>query len=119
MEVIIYKKQYPKNDAIQGFIDSVYQKDMTHLASDLLVNGVHSEDIKFAVKKAILAIEKAGINSKKHFQPIVSVKKDETFLDCRLSKLAYSLVLLNTEPKSQYIANFQVNLAQRLINKSK
>jgi hypothetical protein len=116
MEVIVFQKQYPNNDAVQSFINSVYQKGMTRLASDLLANNVQPDDIKLAVKKAILSIEKAGIDSKKHFQPVISVKKGQSFLDCRLSKLGYSMVLLNAEPKSEYIANFQVNLANQVIN---
>ena len=114
--MIIFQKQYPNNDAVQGFINSVYQKSMTYLASDLLEKNVRPEDIKLAVKKAILSIEKAGINSKKHFLPVISVKNGESFLDCRLSKLGYSLVLLNAEPKSEYIANFQVKVANQILN---
>jgi hypothetical protein len=116
MEVIVFQRQYSNSDAVQGFINSVYQKGMTRLASDLLANNVHPDDIKLAVKKAILSIEKAGINSKKHFQPVISVKNGESFLDCRLSKLGYSLVLLNAEPKSEYIANFQVKVANQILN---
>lgn len=118
MEVIVFQKQYPNNDTVQGFINSFYQKGMNHLASDLLAKGVHPEDIKLAVKKAILATERSGLNAKKHFQAIISVKNGTSFLDCRLSKLGYYLVLLNVEPKSGYIAKLQVKIATQVLKMS-
>ena len=117
MEVIVYQKQYKNNNTIDDFINSIYHMGMKHLASDLLAKGVNPEDIKIAVKKAILATENSGLNIKKHFQPVISVKNGTSFIDCRLSKLGYSLVLLNAEPKNQYIAAFQVKVANQFLIK--
>lgn len=118
MEIIVFQRQYSNSDALQDFLNRYYQKSMNHLASDLLVKGVHPEDIKQAVKKAILATENSGFDAKKHFQPIISVTNGTSFLDCRLSKLGYSLVLLNVEPKSEYIAKLQVEIATQVLNVS-
>ncbi len=117
MEVIVYQKQYKNNSTIDDFINSIYHRGMKHLASDLLAKGVHPEDIKIAVKKAIVASENSGLDVKKHFQPVISVKNGTSFIDCRLSELGYSLVLLNIEPKSKYIAAFQVKVANKLFIK--
>lgn len=117
MEVIVYQKQYKNNNTIDNFINSIYHLGMKHLASDLLVKNLSPEDIKTAVKKAILASENSGLDAKKHFQPIISVSENTSFLDCRLSRLGYTMVLLNVEPKNEFIANFQVQIAKQVLNK--
>ncbi len=117
MELIVFQKQYAKSDAAQEFVNKIYQKDMTYLASELLDNGVHPDDIKLAVKKAMLSIDKVGLKTNKHFQPVVSAKNGTTFLDCRLSKMGFFMVVLNAEPKNNYIAHFQVKMAQQLLKK--
>ena len=115
MELIVYQKQYKYT--FDDFVNRIYHMEMKHLASDLLAKGVHPEDIKMAVKKAIVASENSGLDAKKHFQPVISVKNGTSFIDCRLSELGYSLVLLNIEPKSKYIAAFQVKVANKLFIK--
>tara|TARA_R110002049_G_scaffold298365_3_gene488050 strand:- start:3050 stop:3430 length:381 start_codon:yes stop_codon:yes gene_type:complete len=119
MEVIVYQKRYHLGNSIESFLDRFFQKDMTYLASDLLSEGMAPEDIKSAVRKAIISTEKAGLISKKHFLPVISVKSGTSFLDCRLSSLGRFLVLLNVEPKSEYIATFQVKVAQQILNTNK
>lgn len=115
MELIVYQKQYKYT--FDDFVNRIYHMEMKHLASDLLAKGIQPEDIKIAVKKAILATVNSKLDAKKHFQPIISVKNGTSFIDCRLSKLGYSLVLLGSEPKNEYIAAFQMKVANQFFNK--
>ena len=115
MALIVYKPYYTPGKGPGDFMQGVYQRSMTFLASDLLQEDVDPDDIKSAVKKAIAGVQRAGLNTREHFMSIISVRKGTSFMDCRLSKLGYALVLLNCNPKSQFIANFQLSMASHIM----
>ena len=119
MEMTIFIKDIRPVDSIARFMDFYHSLQMNYLASDLLDQGLSPQQISDAVIKAINIGKASGLVLNQHFKPIFSGIEREIINDCKLSHLAYGLVMINADVELSVVGDFQVSLLQSyLINHS-
>lgn len=116
MELLIYSERYKESDAVSFFKDFYYSLHMTHLASDLLDKGLSVDQITDSVSIAMKIANASGLETLQHFMPIYSGKDHYIIQDCKLSHLAYGLVLMNAEATLPIVAQFQVDLLKKYLD---
>tara|TARA_R110000868_G_scaffold200671_1_gene448192 strand:+ start:35839 stop:36192 length:354 start_codon:yes stop_codon:yes gene_type:complete len=114
MKITIYKTVNQESDSISNFMDFYYSLKMPFLASDLITKGLSPQQIYLAINKAIKVADASGIVIKQHFKPIFSGVNQEIVHDCKLSKLAYGLVLMNADEGNSEVGKFQVNVLKEI-----
>lgn len=107
MEITIFTKENKTADSIAHFIDFYYSLRMKHLASDLLAKGLSPEQINAAVLRAIKVAKSSGIDANQHFRPVFSGIEQQIIRDCKLSYLAYGMVLLNADAELPAVGKWQ------------
>ena len=119
MEMTIFIKDFRPVDSIARFMDFYYSLHMTYLASDLLEKGLSPKQISDAVIKAINIGKASGLELNQHFKPVFSGIEREIINDCKLSNLAYGLVMMNADVELSVVGDFQLSvLKSYLINHS-
>jgi hypothetical protein len=116
MEILIYKSKYYKADPIENFLDFYYYTHLNYLASDLLDKELSPNQISDAVVIAIKIAKSSGINIREHFIPVFTDINSEIISDCKLSKLAYGLVLLNANPDLSSVGKWQIKVLENFID---
>lgn len=114
-EIIIFNNDYSDIDSIAHFMEFFYSLRMKYLASDLLVQGLTPGQITEAVVRAINVGKSSGMKIGQHFKPVFSGIEKEIISDCKLSHLAYGLVLMNADVELSVVGDFQVSLLQRYL----
>lgn len=99
------------------FIKSLHSKNFMYRASDLMSIGMRQQDIDLAVKRALTVCKNAGHQIKHHFCPIYTADGDKLISDCKLSKLAYALVLLNANIQNSSVVSFQMEVISEYLKK--
>ncbi len=112
MEITIFTNEYKPAESIVHFMDFYYSLRMKYLASDLLKQGLKPNQINEAMVRAINVGKTSGMDIGKHFRPVFSGIEKEIISDCRLSHLAYILVLMNADVELQVVGDFQVSVLQ-------
>ncbi|WP_136481560.1 hypothetical protein [Cognatitamlana onchidii] len=112
MNIIKYNSFNRPNKGIDYYLKSYYFSKMPYTASELLDKGVPSKDIINAVKEAIRVMVLLDVDTEKHVSKFYSQYKGLLFKDCKLSELAYALVLLNLNNETMYAANIQLTIAE-------
>ncbi len=115
MEVILYREEYENVDSIDRFLRFYNNINMKYLASDLLERGLSPMQIKRAILKAIKVGKSSGIQVKKHFMPVFTQVNSEIISDCRLSQLAYGLLILNADVDLTFVGELQVSLLESFL----
>lgn len=115
MEMTILINNYKPADSIAHFMDFYYSLRMKYLASDLLEHGLTPRQISDAVVKAIHVGEGFGLELNQHFKPVFSGIDKEIISDCKLSHLAYGLVLMNADVELSVVGDFQVSVLQQYL----
>tara|TARA_R110002012_G_scaffold160895_1_gene322876 strand:- start:30642 stop:30992 length:351 start_codon:yes stop_codon:yes gene_type:complete len=110
MGLLIYEKKYNRANAIENFLDIYYNLQLSYLASDLLEEGLTPKQISDAVLKAIKVGKTSGLEIRQHFSPVFTGLNEEILNDCKLSKLAYGLVLLNADTSVSNVGQWQLKI---------
>jgi len=116
MKLLIYTNKQNQSDVIHNFMDLYYSLHMTHLASDLLKKGLSPDQITDAVTTAIKVANTSGIETNKHFMPVYSGINEEIIQDCKLSHLAYGLVIMNADASLPVVGDFQIDVLKEYLN---
>ena len=116
MKLILYTNKYDGSDAIHNFMDFYYSINMKYLASDLLKKGLSPEQITDAVAMAVKIANSSGIEGNKHFMPVFSGIDKEIIQDCKLSQLAFGLVLMNADASLPVVGEFQVDVLKKYVS---
>lgn len=116
MDLLIYRNTYDSADVINDFQDIYNYIHLNYLASDLLKKGLTPHQITDAVLKAIKIGKSSGIEIQKHFRPVFTDMNRKIINDCKLSKLAYGLVLLNANPELASVGNWQIQILEKYYN---
>lgn len=116
MELLIYKTDYEVPSSILNFMEFYYNSQMNYLASDLLKKGLSPEQITKAVKEALVIAKSSGMERDQHFRPVFSAINKEIIKDCKLSQLAYGLVLINADPNLKVVGNFQAKVLKHYLD---
>ena len=112
MDVLIYQKEYHQADSIENFLGFYYNLQLSHLASDLLDEGLSPKQISEAVVNAIKVGKSSGLEIRQHFMPVFTDLKREIINDCKLSQLGYGLVLLNADRDISTVGKWQVKILE-------
>ncbi|RMF02787.1 MAG: hypothetical protein D6772_03055 [Bacteroidetes bacterium] len=118
MQVIAYTGISEKPSGIDEFLDAFFIRQMNYLASDLLQEGLWPEEIASALARAIRISEAANLDVRRHFAPVYTQINQQIMKDCRLSRLAYGLVLLNARPDRPVVAQWQLKLLRQFFEAS-
>tara|TARA_R110002049_G_scaffold265234_3_gene441359 strand:- start:1147 stop:1509 length:363 start_codon:yes stop_codon:yes gene_type:complete len=91
---------------------------LIHTASELkeLLNLTDTDEIYWAIRKAIKTVKTLNINSKRHFKRIYRAENNSLSVDWRLSRLAYLLVILNCNSDHPLVAKLQVELIKNRLS---
>ncbi|MFX0557861.1 hypothetical protein ACOCEA_13765 [Maribacter sp. CXY002] len=115
MEITLFTKDFRHSDSIAHFMDFYYSLQLRYLASDLLNEGLTPNQINDAVVKAMGVGKSSGMNLCQHFRPVFSGVDKEIIIDCKLSHLAYGLVVLNADVELSLVGNFQVSVLEEFL----
>lgn len=103
------------SSGLDGFLDTIFGTQMKFFASDLLSQGLSTEEIMEAVKRAVAAARTSGVPVRQHFQLLYTQTRDGMVRDCKLTRFGYALTLLNAEPSARVVADFQLKLLRHLL----
>lgn len=115
MKIILHQTTYDLAPSIEDFLDRYYSVNMRYWASDLLDKGLSPKQINDAVVVAIKIASASGLEIRKHFKPMLSGTRHELIQDCRLSRLAFGLVLLNADSNLAAVGAFQLGLLEHVL----
>lgn len=115
MEIAIFSNENRLADSISHFMDFYYSLHLKYLASDLLEQGLSPDQISEAVIRAINVGKASGLDLQQHFKPVFSGIDKQIIQDCKLSHLAYCLVLMNADVDLQVVGDFQVSVLQQFL----
>jgi hypothetical protein len=96
-------------------MDFYYSLQLKYLASDLLYQGLTPKQINDAVVRAMGIGKASGMDLYQHFRPVFSGIGNEIIRDCKLSHLAYGLVLMNADTELSIVGNFQVSVLEKYL----
>ena len=114
MNLVLYQQSQQNHESFDQFLDVLYSSQMNFLASDLLEEGLNASDIRDAIKRAITVARTAQLNIRQHFAPVYTQIGGELVHDCKLSRLGYSLLLINARPDSPLVSHWQLKLIRQL-----
>lgn len=112
MKVVVFNQSSAYDNSIDDFVSIAYTSQMKYLASDLLEKGLTAREITTAVRRAMLVAKSAGLNLRLHFAPIYTHTMSGTVRDCKLSKMAYGLVLMNANPQNETVGKWQLKVLE-------
>lgn len=115
MEITIFTNAFTPADSIAHFMYFYDSLHMKYLASDLLEEGLTPKQISDAVLRAINVGKSSEMDIEKNFRPVFSGINKEIISDCKLSHLAYGLVLMNADVELSVVGDFQVSLLQQYL----
>lgn len=115
MEISIYNADNKTVNSIAHFMDFYYSLRLRHLASDLLDKGLSPKQTTEAVIKAMSVGKSAGLEMDQHFRPVFTGIQKQVVSDCKLSHLAYGLVLMNADAELRVVGDFQISVLQEYI----
>gem|GEM_PF-610438 len=115
MEISIYTSENKTMDSIANFLEFYYGFRLKHLASDLLAHGLSPTQITEAVVKAMAVGKSSGLDIDQHFRPVFTGIQEQVVSDCKLSHLAFGLVLMNADADLQVVGDFQVSVLQEYL----
>ncbi len=116
MDILVNKRSYDPVNSIEDFLDFYYSYRMKYLASDLLKKGLSPSQLLEAISGAMKIGSSAGIELREHFMPLFTEVNKEIIRDCKLSRLGYSLVLLNADPDLGVLGKWQVKVLENFLN---
>ena len=109
-----FRTQPLRHQSLEHFLDMVHASQMNYWASDLLAKGLQPEEIRCAVRRAMIACTSSGEDYHRHFHLMyTSSSQGISFDDCKMTRLGYRLTILNANPSNNYVARVQVKLAQK------
>ena len=115
MKPSIFRTQRFRHHALDHFMDMVHSSQMNYWASDLLAKGLKPEEIRCAVRRAMMACTSSGEDYHCHFQLMyTSSTNGVSFDDCKMTRLGYRLTILNANPSNVYVAKVQVKLSRNM-----
>lgn len=115
MNIVLFQPNTDGSEGFESFMDALYSTRLPFLASDLLKEGFAPADIAKALRRATTICRTSGIDLREHFKPVYTHYRDGLVKDCKLSRLAYGLVLLNSRPDQGATASWQLNLLSQVL----
>ena len=115
MQITIYQETQSWEESLDYFRELQYCSQMKWFASDLLEKGLSPMAITQAVQRAMRIAKTARLDIRQHFYPLYTEYRGSLVRDCKLTELAYGLVLLNAEPDNAAVAKWQVEVLQRRV----
>ncbi|MCX2744195.1 hypothetical protein OO013_09980 [Mangrovivirga sp. M17] len=109
------------NPTFSRFEEALRDKNLSYNASNIIeITGKDvSQDMSEAINKAIKVCMNSGIPVEEHFRKyFISDDNMHTLSpDWKLSKFAYTLVLLNKAPDHPYVSQLQAQMIKEFIDR--
>ncbi|HXH19746.1 MAG TPA: hypothetical protein VNJ07_11755 [Chitinophagales bacterium] len=110
MELSIYSQDI-RDDAFEEFMDSVFERELNHFASELLSMGFHDiNQIEQSIHRAIMVCRTASIPVRGNFRSVFVCTESVIVRDWRLSDMAMKLAIINADAGNPLAARVQVEL---------
>lgn len=108
MLVTLYDQSIPH--CMEGFIENFNKRNCVHYASAIFEDEDYSEEISInlAVQRAQSICRTLNIPIAENFSSVFRAIDNEVYVDWKLSKFAVFLTLMNGNPSSPRVANFQL-----------
>ena len=116
MAIVTYYKTNINEQPFEDFEKLFYGSRMQHLASDLLSNGLTSQEITEALNRAMTCLRLNDIQLRKHLIPIYTSINGEVFKDCKMSDFGYAMLIINANPCNVVIAQLQLKIVSKYLN---
>ncbi len=116
MPVILYQSISEEENGFQAFLDTLRNSQLLYLASDLLDKGLSPKDLTDAMQRAMIVCKTGGKQVEDHFLPIYSYYRGQMVNDCKLSSLGYALILLNARADNRTVAEWQLEVLDRVFS---
>jgi len=117
MQIVTYRQESGSQESLDNFLDLYFTIQMKYFASDLLLEGLSAADITEAVNRAIAAAASGGLEVRRHFNLTYSQLDGVLVKDCQLSRLGYSLVMLNARPGHPKVGELQLRVLRHFLQK--
>ena len=111
-------EQLQYSNLINGFLDSVAERNLKFYASDLLEkHGCQSrEELGQAVKRATEVCSCMHLPLQENIKTVYRAQNGQVIQDWRLSPMAYMLLVINSDARNQLVAHLQVELIKRALH---
>jgi hypothetical protein len=111
-------EQLQYHSLINGFLDSVAERNLKFYASDLLEkHGCQSrEELGQAVKRATEVCSCLHLPLQENIKAIYRAQNGQLVQDWRLSPMAYMLLVINADSRNELVAHLQVELIKRALH---
>jgi hypothetical protein len=105
------------NSPLEGFLDSIAERNLTYYASDLLaLTGCKSvQELSQALKKATEVCNCMDVPLQENFKVVYRSKEGEVLQDWRLSPMAYLLLIINSDVHSEIVAKMQYEIISKVL----
>ncbi len=113
MAIVLYQQEIKIEESLENFKSVLHSRNMKFLASDLLKEGLSISAITDALNKAIEVAKNNGIDINQHFAPVYTQVNYDIVKDCKLTKFAFGLVLINANHKYDIVAKLQIELLKK------
>ncbi|HEY4650101.1 MAG TPA: hypothetical protein VIG72_01755 [Pontibacter sp.] len=110
-------EQLQYSSRIDGFLDSLAERNLTFYASDLLEQRACQslEELGQAVVRASEVCSCMQLPLRENIKAVYRARNGQVVQDWRLSPMAYMLLLLNADSRNQLVAQLQVELVKRAL----
>jgi len=103
---------------LDSFIEALRDKELSFKASGLIEAGIDTHDaLQNVIERAMLTCTVSGIDVSEHFKRIFisNSNGDPVVQDWMLSKFAYILVILNSNPANPTVGKIQIQLVRNYV----
>jgi len=103
---------------IDGFLESIAERNLTYYASDLLDKQAcrSREELSEAVKRATDVCSCMHLPLQENIKAVYRSQDGQVIQDWRLSPVAYMLLLINSDASNQVVAQLQLELINRALH---
>ncbi|MEQ9403592.1 MAG: damage-inducible protein D [Cyclobacteriaceae bacterium] len=113
---IITVTAFNEHPSIEAFKIAVEEMRLIYKASQLCSSGIiNSEELLNAIERAMKVCILGGLSVHNHFRAfyIADENRHEMQKDWRLSKLAYALLILNSDVENPIVGKLQIELLRK------
>jgi hypothetical protein len=119
MNITIYRSSF-QNDSFNQYLESLIDHKLKYLASDLSEYGaIPTAELRKAIERSIQVCKTTNISVRKNFKAVYISTNGQLICDWRISKLGLELILLNADPSTEFVANYQLEIINRANYSSK
>ena len=112
--------RYPidASEAINRFLDTVHDLEMTHTYRDLFLAGIDNGEVLYnAIQEAIRVLHLSGHNPEHHIKHIflTDIQNGHTTHEWKMSRLGFTLTILSADGNSLRLNRTKIEIIRKLL----